>query len=115
MDETRVLPGNNAGWSAGSTDEAIVRHGWNGRDTLAVAVITTTVRPHGMDVIDLPPLSKTIDPSAFCQLFAPLAWVAATDGDTRGSVAPTRGRVGLRYTTYDTTIWADDTAIVALA
>ena len=115
MDETRVLPGNDVGWNTGSTDEVVARHDWSGRDTLAVTVVTATAQLHGVDAIDLPPLSEDIDPDALCQLFAPLARVAATDGGTRGSIAPARGRIGFRYAACDVTVWADGTVIVTPA
>ncbi|MCO8265841.1 MULTISPECIES: HalOD1 output domain-containing protein [unclassified Haloferax] len=115
MDETRVLPGNDVGWNTGSTDEVVARHDWSGRDTLAVTVVTATAQLTDVDAVDLPPLSETIDPDALCQLFAPLARAPATDGGTRGSVVPSRGRIGFRYAACDVTVWADGTVIVKSA
>lgn len=80
-----------------------------------MTVVTATAQLHGVDAIDLPPLSEAIDPDALCQLFAPLARVAATDGGTRGSIAPARGRIGFRYAACDVTVWADGTVIVTPA
>jgi len=108
MDETRVLPGNDVGWNTGSTDEVVARHDRSGRDALAVTVVTATAQLHGVDAIDLPPLSEAIDPDALCQLFAPLARVAATDGGARG-------QIGFRYAACDVTVWADGTVIVTPA
>ncbi|CQR48856.1 MULTISPECIES: HalOD1 output domain-containing protein [Haloferax] len=115
MDKTRVLPGNDVGWNTGTTDEVVARHDWGGRDTLAVTVVTATAQLRGVDAIDLPLLSEAIDPDALCQLFDPLVRAPATDGDTRGSVAPSRGHIEFRYAACDVTLWADGTVIVTSA
>ncbi|KAB1193177.1 hypothetical protein GJR96_06850 [Haloferax sp. MBLA0076] len=116
MDETRVLQGNDVGWNTGTTEEVVARHDWDGRDTLAVTIVTAVSQLEDVDAVDLPPLSNTINPEALDRVFAQPARASATsDAVGRGSMNPARAHVQFRYAACDVTVWADGTVIVKSA
>ncbi|ELZ96510.1 hypothetical protein C440_05163 [Haloferax mucosum ATCC BAA-1512] len=116
MDETRVLQGNNVGWNTGTNEEVVARHDWEGRETLAVTVVSATAQLTEMGVSELPPLSEAIDPDSLNQLFAPLARApAASESGEHGPGGSARGYVQFRYATCDVTVWADGTVMVRAA
>ncbi|WP_410767250.1 HalOD1 output domain-containing protein [Haloferax sp. DFSO60] len=115
MDETRVAWQPEVGRKTGTRDDVVVRHDWNGRDTLAVTIVTATSQARAEDPLSLPPLSETIDPDALDRLFAPLVRAPQTNTTERGSRTPARGHVRFRYAACDVTVWADGTVTVMSA
>ena len=116
MDETRVRQGNTVGWNTGTTDEVVARHDWDGRDTLAVTIVTATAQLKGVDALDLPPLSNVINPEALDRVFTRPA--RAPDSSTaieRGSMRSSHATVRFEFAACDVTVWADGTVIVKSA
>ncbi|MFC7202730.1 HalOD1 output domain-containing protein [Haloferax namakaokahaiae] len=115
MDETRVAWQPEVDRNTGTRDRVVARHDWNGRDTLAVTIITATSQARAEDPLSLPPLAETIDPDALDGLFAPLVRAPREDTAERGSKQPARGHVRFRYAACDVTVWADGTVTVMSA
>ncbi|KAB1187407.1 MULTISPECIES: HalOD1 output domain-containing protein [Haloferax] len=116
MDETRVLQGNDVGWNTGTTEEVVARHDWDGRDTLAVTIVTAAAQLKDVDAVELPPLSDIINPDALDRVFAQPVRAPATSGAVeRGTMSPARAHVRFRYAACDVTVWADGTVIVKSA
>lgn len=116
MDESRVLQGNTVGWNTGTTDEVVARHDWDGRDTLAVTIVTATAQLRDVDAVDLPPLSDVINPEALDTLFArPARAPASSERTERGSMRAAHATVQFRYAACEVTVWADGTVIVKSA
>ncbi|WP_396611557.1 HalOD1 output domain-containing protein [Haloferax sp. S1W] len=114
MDDARVIQGSDAGWNTGTTDEVVARHDWDGRDTLAVTIVTATAQALAVDELELPPLADTVSPGALHRLFHPAGGAPMSEAPTEsGNKQPSRGRVRFRYASCDVTVWADGTVIVA--
>ncbi|WP_416840279.1 HalOD1 output domain-containing protein [Haloferax sp. DFSO52] len=116
MDETRVSQGNTVGWNTGTTTEVVARHDWDGRDTLAVTIVTAVAQLKNVDAIDLSPLSDVINPEALDRVFAhPVRAPVVGEPTDAGTTQPARATVRFRYAACDVTVWADGTVIVKSA